>query len=455
MTTTATATATTTLVFECLEGKDVHFTVSLEPNQSVTLGPPNTNAIAIKELENMEGSIVLSYRNNLLHIETLGGTVPVKINTSNVTSGTIRTGDIVWIGRSLWRANYPTTAVSGGNTSFDTTAIRNHFNNLIGLEDLKDFKLRSIFSQVFKKHSPSEMEDQLVTGTIRNTPALTEIEIGWAKPWLFFRLLALSIILDFVLIMCFHTFPNLNLLPGIIFIGSFAVPIATLVFFLEMNVPRNISIFIVMALMFAGGVASLVITLIFFDRLEFLSQAMGASSAGIIEESAKILCVILLLRKVKRYRWILNGLLIGAAIGTGFAAFESAGYALNSILQTQSFDQGVDNIVLRGVLAPFGHIIWTGNAAAALWLVKGDRNFEWSMLKDMRFIRVFLSSVILHFLWNLNFTIFYLPFVADVKMLILGVIGWAITLRLIQAGLKQLNEARRLEVEQLEIKRQQ
>lgn len=73
------------------------------------------------------------------------------------------------------------------------------------------------------------------------------------------------------------------------------------------------------------------------------------------------------------------------------------------------------------------------------------------MLKDMRFVRVFLSSVILHFLWNLNFTIFYLPFVADVKMVILGVIGWAITLRLIQAGLKQLNEARRLEVERLQL----
>lgn len=442
------ATATTTLFFECIEGKDDHFTVSLEPGQTVTLSQPGANGIAIKELEDVDGSVILSYQNNVLQIEILGGVIPVKINGNTITTGTIKTGDIVWIGRSLWRANYPAATVTG-NQSFNTTGIRNQFHNLIGLEDLKDFKLKDIFSQVFKKHTAAQMEDQLVTGTISNTPALTDIEVGWAKPWLFFRLLALSIILDFVLIMCFYTFPNANLIPGIIFVGSFAVPIATLVFFLEMNVPRNISIFIVMALMFAGGVASLVVTLIFFDRLDFLSKVMGASSAGIIEESAKILCVVLLLRKVSRYKWILNGLLIGAAIGTGFAAFESAGYALNSIVLTHSLDQGVDIIVLRGVLAPFGHIIWTGNAAAALWLVKADKKFQWAMLKDMRFLRVFFSSVILHFLWNLNFTILPLPFVGDVKMVILGVIGWAITLRLIQAGLKQLNEARRLEVERL------
>lgn len=265
---TATANTITALSFECIEGKDVHFTTSLQPGQTITLSPPGANGIAIKELEGVQGSIVLSYQNNALQIQALGGNMPVKINSSTVTTGFIKTGDIVWIGRSLWKANYPGTA-TGGNSSFNTSAIRNQFHNLIGLEDLKDFKLRDIFSQVFKKHTPTEMEDQLVTGTIRNTPALTEIEVGWARPWVFFRLLVLSIILDFVLIMCFHTFPNLNLVPGIIFIGSFAVPIATLVFFLEMNVPRNISIFIVMALMFAGGVASLVVTLIFFDHLEY------------------------------------------------------------------------------------------------------------------------------------------------------------------------------------------
>jgi RsiW-degrading membrane proteinase PrsW (M82 family) len=213
-----------------------------------------------------------------------------------------------------------------------------------------------------------------------------------------------------------------------------------------MNVPRNISIFMVMLLMLVGGVASLIVALVFFDRFNFFETALGASAAGIIEESAKLLCVILIMGRYSRYRWILNGLLFGAAIGTGFAAFESAGYALNFMLQS-NVSEGVNVIILRGMLAPFGHIIWTGNAAAALWLVKGNQSFQWSMLKDARFLRIFLSSVILHMVWDTSFTLMPLPYVGDIKYLILGVLGWTISLRLIQKGLQQLNEARRTELQ--------
>jgi RsiW-degrading membrane proteinase PrsW (M82 family) len=212
-----------------------------------------------------------------------------------------------------------------------------------------------------------------------------------------------------------------------------------------MNAPRNISIFMTMSLLFIGGIGSIIIALIFFDKLQFLSDLLSASAAGIIEEVAKILIVIFVMGKFTRYKWVLNGLLFGAAVGTGFAAFESMGYAFRG----NSFNGIVDSIMLRGILAPFCHIIWTGNAAAALWLVKGDRKFSWSMLGDPRFIRVFLSSVILHMLWNSNWSLFPIPVFLDAKLLILGVIGWIITLRLIQLGLKQLNEARHQEIERL------
>jgi RsiW-degrading membrane proteinase PrsW (M82 family) len=100
-------------------------------------------------------------------------------------------------------------------------------------------------------------------------------------------------------------------------------------------------------------------------------------------------------------------------------------------------------------MAPFMHVIWTANAAAALWMVKGEKKFEWSMLGSARFLRVFASSVILHFIWNSNITIIPLPLIYDVKFLILGFISWVIAFMLIQAGLKQLNDARKLEIERL------
>jgi len=306
--------------------------------------------------------------------------------------------------------------------------------------------LKDIFSRVFQKHSLVEMEDQLVTGTFSNTPALKDIETSWAKPWLFSRMLVISILVCFTFVTGFNMFKNINLIPGLIFVGSFAVPVSTLIFFLEMNAPRNISIFMIMLLMVTGGVASMMVALIFFERFSFFETALGAPAAGIIEESAKVLCVIVMMARYSRYKWALNGLLFGAAIATGFAAFESASYALNFMLKAD-VNEGIDVIILRGTLAPFGHIIWAGNAAAALWLVKGNKKFNWSMVQDMRFLRVFISSVILHMLWDTSFSILPLPYVGDLKLLILGIVGWMITFRLIQAGLKQLNEARRAEME--------
>jgi protease PrsW len=201
----------------------------------------------------------------------------------------------------------------------------------------------------------------------------------------------------------------------------------------------------VMTLVAIGGIASLIVALVFFQWFDFLSNWLAASAAGIIEEPAKVLIVVALFGRVARYKWVLNGLLLGAAIGTGFAAFESAGYAY----RFNSIDGMVDNLMLRGLLAPFMHIVWTANATAALWIVKGDRKFELSMLGDMRFLRVMLSSVILHMIWNANFSTIPLPIVLDLKFPVLGIIAWIITFRLVQTGLKQLNEARHAEVQRL------
>ncbi|TAM95776.1 MAG: hypothetical protein EPN39_14550 [Chitinophagaceae bacterium] len=47
----------------------------------------------------------------------------------------------------------------------------------------------------------------------------------------------------------------------------------------------------------------------------------------------------------------------------------STGYAFNIIL-SDGIKAGVDNIIQRGLLASFMHIVWTTNIAAALWIVK-------------------------------------------------------------------------------------
>lgn len=432
-----------THVLECIDGKDDHFKIDVQTSQTVVLSATDgENRTVIKELESHGGAIIVSNNNGRILVDATDCPVPVKINGNMVTRNELKMNDVLRIGNSIWRIHSPQQQQT---THTAVTNIRKGFTSFIGLEELKDFKLQNIFSQVFKKHSLAAMEDQLTTGTYNNTPALTDIETSWAKPWLFSRMLLISVAISVLLIIGFRTFENPNLVPGLMFIGSFAVPVSTLIFFLEMNAPRNISVFMVMALAFLGGVTSLFVALIFFDRLHFLSDLMSASAAGIIEEVAKVLVVVLIAGRFTRYKWILNGLLFGAAIGMGFAAFESAGYAYRST----SFEGMVDNLVLRGLLSPFMHIVWTANAAAALWMVKGDKKFNWNMLVDMRFLRVLLSSMVLHMIWNANFTLLEIPVFYDIKYPILGILAWIICFRLVQAGLKQLNEARKEEVERL------
>lgn len=432
-----------TLVLECIDGKDDHFTIDVQASQSIVLSATDgENCTVIKELESHGGAIIITHSNNKIVVDATDCPVPVKINGNMVTKNELHVNDVLRIGNSIWRINPP---AQQHQPNAAVTNIRKGFTNFIGLEELKDFKIQHIFSQVFKKHSLAAMEDQLTTGTYNNTPALTDIETSWAKPWLFSRMLLISVAISVLLIIGYRTFENPNLLPGLMFIGSFAVPVSTLIFFLEMNAPRNISVFMVMALAFLGGVTSLFIALILFDKLDFLSDIMHASAAGLIEETAKVLVVVLIVGRFTRYKWVLNGLLFGAAIGMGFAAFESAGYAYRS----GSFDGMVDNLILRGLLSPFMHIVWTANASAALWLVKGDRKFSWNMLGDMRFLRVLLSSMILHMIWNAEFGILKIPVFFDIKYPILGFLAWIICFRLVQAGLKQLNDARRAEVERL------
>ena len=344
-------------------------------------------------------------------------------------------------------------------------AIHSKVASAIGIEKLKGFKLSELFAEVFSKHSREEVEDYFTTGTAKSTPDILEINTSWPKPWLFMRMAIASLILYFLFWAGWKQFANPNLLPGLMMIGSFAIPISTLVLFMELNVRRNVSLYMVARLAFLGGILSLLITSV-IDNLagygllpnsDFLS-AFGASSAGPMEETAKVLAMVAVARAAK-YKYKLNGLLVGAAVGVGFAAFESMGYALTfftngtiggtietiaserssdlsvakSLGVLQGADAMLDVIVVRGILSPLGHIVWSAIAGCALWRVIKGREFKWQMLCDEKFIRLLLVPVFLHMVWN---SPFQLPLYG--KYLIVGAVGWFVCLSLVQEGLHEI-----------------
>lgn len=348
----------------------------------------------------------------------------------------LREGSEQWIGVAEFMAlRTEAPATFGGKTSAVLASIGDRVSQASGLEKLEDFSTRSFFSQVFGKHSPEEIEEHFTTGTRSTTPSLSQIHAVWPSPWAFFRVLAATIALSIAFYWAIQRFENGKLIPGWLFVGSFGTPLAVLVFFFEVNILRNVSFYRVLYLLFMGGLLSLILSLFIFE-ISDLSSWLGAMSAGFVEEAGKLLAVIFLVRHWKHYNWILNGLLFGAAVGTGFAAFETAGYVLESIRAPES------TMVLRGFLAPFGHPIWTAATAGALWRVKGDQTFAWSMLTDARFLRVFAFSVALHILWNSPVTV---PLLGGMTgkvafFLILGAVGWLVVLMLVQAGIKQVKE---------------
>jgi RsiW-degrading membrane proteinase PrsW (M82 family) len=316
-----------------------------------------------------------------------------------------------------------------------------------GLEKLEGFSIGTLFSQVFKKHTPEEIEEHFIAGTAQTTPALKDVSAEWPTPWAFVRLLGLSVLASVGFYYALARFANPNLIPGWIFVGCFGIPFAVLVFFLEANILRNVSFYRCLTLMFLGGLISLIISLFLFEYTQ-LGSWLGAMSAGIVEEAGKLLAVIYFTRKWLNYRWALNGLLFGAAVGTGFSAFESAGYVFVALIQGFLTDpngvQSETTMFMRAFLSPFTHTIWTAATAAALWRVKGDRKFEWSMLADFRFLRIFLIVAGLHMAWNSPLTI---PVIGGMTgyfgfRLLLGVIGWIIILSLMQYGIKEVRASK-------------
>lgn len=112
-------------------------------------------------------------------------------------------------------------------------SMRAKLQGLASTESLEGFSLSAMFSEVFKRRGAAAVEDYILCGTSRTTPPIELVETGWPKPWLFFRVLAALVIAYVGLTFMFKLTGNTNCIPGMMFLGAFAVPLATLVLFLS------------------------------------------------------------------------------------------------------------------------------------------------------------------------------------------------------------------------------
>jgi RsiW-degrading membrane proteinase PrsW (M82 family) len=191
---------------------------------------------------------------------------------------------------------------------------------------------------------------------------------------------------------------NINLVPTIILLGSFLVPVTfvTYAFHLadQIITPQRL----LAAFVYGGVLGVLGASLL---EAEFLrSPATGTYLyVGVIEEAVKLAALWLLARRLPSYR-IRDGIVLGAAVGFGFAAFESAGYAFTALFTQDgglSLPNLVETEVLRGILAPVGHGLWTAILGGVLFgtAARGGRlRPTWTLAG------FFLLVALLHGLWD-------------------------------------------------------
>jgi RsiW-degrading membrane proteinase PrsW (M82 family) len=189
---------------------------------------------------------------------------------------------------------------------------------------------------------------------------------------------------------------NTNLVPTLILLGSFLVPFSVVLFAAE-RISSTFPTSSLMIAFFVGGVLG-VLGASLLEAPLTTGGIGGFLLVGLIEELVKAVLLVItgrhLVPKTAR-----QGALLGATVGAGFAAFESAGYAFNAAITTQglSLVALLQTEVLRAVLTPLGHVLWTAVFGAAIFAA-ARAGVRYRLTFGV--IVAFVGVAVLHGLWD-------------------------------------------------------
>lgn len=235
---------------------------------------------------------------------------------------------------------------------------------------------------------------------------------------------------------------NTNIFPTVVMLGNFLVPITYVAFFYQRRHLSKLDMPTTAWAFFYGGMLG-VLAAATLEPL-FLSQhkLFFSFQVGFIEEFAKILGVLIIAKRCM-HDSEMDGLILGAASGMGFAAFESTGYAFTAFLASGgSLSQTVLITLIRGVLAPIGHGTWTAILVSVMFRESGPRVFH----LNYKVIVTYIAVASLHGLWNGLAEVLAIFPQSNINMLtgqlFIAIIGMFLLWR-------RYNEAKKLQIERL------
>ncbi len=187
------------------------------------------------------------------------------------------------------------------------------------------------------------------------------------------------------------------LVPTVIIVGSFLIPVTLAAFALSRKREGYLTTEEVLLGFLGAGTLGLIATAV--AEVYLLPAAAGTFIAvGVIEEVGKGAVLLAVAHQV-HHREPRDGMVLGAVIGAGFAAFESSGYALQAMidhLAARPLISIVEIEAFRAVLAPFGHITWTALLGGALFASSRAGRFH----VTRRLAGTLAGIIALHALWD-------------------------------------------------------
>jgi RsiW-degrading membrane proteinase PrsW (M82 family) len=211
------------------------------------------------------------------------------------------------------------------------------------------------------------------------------------------RVLGAGLLLWLASVALLVTTGAITLVPTVILLGSFLVPVTAVTFFFEhdpgptLHLRTVVEAFLIGGLLGVFGAVALEAVLVGPGPFQYLG-------VGLIEEGAKLAALVLIARRLPAYT-TRDGIVLGAAVGFGFGALESSGYAFAALLAQNglSLPDLLQTEVLRGLLAPVGHGLWTGILGGILFRgasATGRLRPSWAL------VGAYLAVAALHGLWD-------------------------------------------------------
>lgn len=184
-----------------------------------------------------------------------------------------------------------------------------------------------------------------------------------------------------------------------VMLGAFLVPVTLAAWTFDRREGSELTGQRIVYALIVGGSLSMLATVPFEQWL--VRGPTGPLLVGLIEEASKLLVVAAASLGLHRYT-LRDGIVLGAVVGCGFSAFESSGYALNSLSTPSAFtDTPLGSLIqteaIRSLMAPFTHGLWTAIGGGVLFSAAAR---GWRLQRLPAVIGTYLLIAHLHAYWD-------------------------------------------------------